>query len=217
MTTRSYNQYCGVAEALDLVGERWTLLVLRDLMPGPQRFSDLARRLPGMGTDLLTSRLRRLVDHGFVEKAPLPTPANGSMYRLTERGRQTQPLISELAKLGGHWLPSPAQSDRRFDAAWALATIAEFLPVAPTTTGVEVTCDGTVQSLQVGADGRCRVEYGHLHGADLAIQGPTMITLGVLIGNVDPSDAAEVTFSGDLDVWVDVIRRVLPESILATN
>ncbi len=216
MAARTYNQYCGVAEALDLVGERWTLLVVRDLIPGPQRFSDLSRRQPAMGTDLLTSRLKRLTEHGLVAKVPLPAPASGSMYELTERGEQIKPLIAELAKLGATWLPSPAKSKRRFDAAWALATIAEHMEQAPTSRGIEVTCDGVTQSLQVNDQGRLEVRYGGLADADVSIEGPTVLALGVLLGHVQPNDAAEVRVDGELKRWTQEIRSVLPAAILAS-
>lgn len=216
MATRTYNQYCGVAEALDLIGERWTLLVLRDLMPGPQRFSDLSRRQPTMGTDLLTKRLKLLVERDLVRRVPLPAPASGSMYELTEQGDRIRPLIAELAKLGATWLPHPTETERQFDAAWALATIAEHVEQAPSSQGIEVTCDGVTQSLHVDVDGSLTVHYGGVDNPDVTITGPTLMTLGVLMGNVEPEAVPSVDVDGDIQIWTKAIRAALPPTILAT-
>lgn len=97
---RSYDQACPVAHALDVVGERWTLLLVRDLMFGPLRFTDLRDGLPGLAPNLLTERLRLLVDHGLVEQVELPPPAARRVYALTARGRGLAPVVHELARFG---------------------------------------------------------------------------------------------------------------------
>jgi DNA-binding HxlR family transcriptional regulator len=220
MTTRTYNQYCGVAEAMDVIGERWTMLVLRDLLPGPQRFKDLADRQPAMATDLLTDRLRRLELVGLVRRVPLPTPARGSMYQLTERGEQIRPLMGELARLGATWLPPAASSNRRFDAAWALATVGEhFGTIAPTEVGLQVTCEGSTVSLVVRRDKSICLRYGALPGAEVSITGPTLSVLGILLGRrpFDSAAAAHVDISGtksDVKAWIAALRAAAPESLL---
>jgi DNA-binding HxlR family transcriptional regulator len=107
---RSYDQYCGVARALDVVGERWTLLVVRDLLLGPRRYSDLLHDLPGITTNLLAKRLRDLEDVGLVEKRA--TGAGGEGYALTERGAALEPVIMELGRWAG---PLMATGPRRGD------------------------------------------------------------------------------------------------------
>src|SRR2546427_742794 len=91
-TKRSYDQWCAVARSLDIVGERWTMLIVRDLLVGPKRYTDLLTGLPGIGTNLLAQRLRELEANGLVERADLPPPAAATVYRLTERGEALWPV-----------------------------------------------------------------------------------------------------------------------------
>ena len=97
---RTYGQACPVAHALDLVGERWTLLIVRDLMFGPLRFTDLREGLPGLAPNLLSERLRWLADRGVVEKVELAPPAARTVYALTARGRQLAPVVHALGRFG---------------------------------------------------------------------------------------------------------------------
>ncbi len=106
---RSYEQVCPVARALDVVGQRWTLLIVRDLMFGPLRFSDLREGLPGLAPNLLSERMRWLVSEGLVERIGLPPPAARQVYALTARGRELGPVIHELARFGvGDWADADA-------------------------------------------------------------------------------------------------------------
>jgi DNA-binding HxlR family transcriptional regulator len=101
---RTYGQPCPVAHTLDVVGERWTLLIVRDLMFGPLRFTDLRDGLPGLAPNLLSERLRWLVDRGIAEKVELPPPAARTVYALTSRGRELAPVVHGLARFGvGEW------------------------------------------------------------------------------------------------------------------
>jgi DNA-binding HxlR family transcriptional regulator len=111
MARRSYEQYCPLACALDLVGERWTLLVIRELLAGPKRYTDLRRALPGLATDLLTERLRRLEDGGVLRRRELPPPAAVTVYELTERGRDLEPALFGLARFGLGLLGEPPAGD----------------------------------------------------------------------------------------------------------
>jgi len=97
---RSYDQFCPLACTLDLVGERWTLLVVRDLVGGPKRYTDLLRGLPGVATDLLTERLRTLESAGVIARRELPPPGAATVYELTERGRELEPALLGLARFG---------------------------------------------------------------------------------------------------------------------
>lgn len=91
MTSRSYNQYCGLAYALDIVGERWTILIIRELFAGPRRFTDLMEGLPGISTNLLGERLKRLEQQRIIKRRTLPPPAGSTVYELTalEQGLET--------------------------------------------------------------------------------------------------------------------------------
>jgi DNA-binding HxlR family transcriptional regulator len=111
MTKRSYDQYCPLARSLDLLGERWTLLIVRDLIPGPRRYTDLSNELAGIPSDLLTQRLRDLESAGVITRRKLPPPAASSVYELTERGRELEPALVGLARFGLGLLSDPPDPD----------------------------------------------------------------------------------------------------------
>jgi DNA-binding HxlR family transcriptional regulator len=128
---KRYDQYCPVSHALGLVGERWSLLVVLELMHGPKRYTDLTDRLPGIGTNILASRLRDLEAHGIVSKRTLPPPAASRVYELTEYGEALRPVIRELALWGARSLGPPDDADELFPG-WlenALGTV--LAPLAP--------------------------------------------------------------------------------------
>jgi DNA-binding HxlR family transcriptional regulator len=106
-TSRSYGDACPIARALDAIGERWALLVVRELLLGPQRFSDLRRALPGASSNMLTDRLRELEARELVRRRTLPPPAASSVYELTDRGRALEPVLDALGAWGVA-VPPPA-------------------------------------------------------------------------------------------------------------
>jgi DNA-binding HxlR family transcriptional regulator len=105
--SKRYDQYCPVACSLSLVGERWTLLVVRELMYGPKRYTDLVDHLPGIGTNILAARLKELEAAGLVEKRKLPPPAASTVYELTPTGRELRPVLHELARFGARLMGPP--------------------------------------------------------------------------------------------------------------
>src|SRR3954452_20420759 len=109
---RSYNQFCGLAKALDIVGERWTLLVVRNLLLGPRRYSDLLRELPGITTNLLAKRLKELEAMGILERTTLASPAQTEAYALSPLGEALEPAVMELARWGGAFMGVPEPEDR---------------------------------------------------------------------------------------------------------
>ena len=125
---RSYRQFCALARTLDVVGERWTLLVLRELLLGPRRFRDLLDGLPRIGANLLTARLRHLEAEGLIAQEVLPPPAASRVYVLTDRGRALDEALVALARWGMDPI-APPRPDDRLDPAWyALALRAAFRP-----------------------------------------------------------------------------------------
>jgi DNA-binding HxlR family transcriptional regulator len=128
---KRYDLYCPVAHALGLVGERWALLVVLELMHGPKRYTDLADQLPGIGTNILASRLRDLEQHGIVTKRTLPPPAPSRVYELTEYGRGLKPAIRELALWGARSLGPPSDRDDLFPGWLANALDTVLAPLAP--------------------------------------------------------------------------------------
>ncbi|WP_406442200.1 winged helix-turn-helix transcriptional regulator [Streptomyces sp. NBC_00631] len=105
---RSYDQYCSAARALDVVGDRWTLLIVRELLAGPRRYTDLHADLPGVSTDVLASRLKDMERDGVTTRRRLPPPGAAYVYELTPRGRQLLPVLQALGKWG-----EPELGDRR--------------------------------------------------------------------------------------------------------
>jgi DNA-binding HxlR family transcriptional regulator len=113
VANKSYEQYCGIAAALDRVGDRWTLLILRELSFGHQRFTDLRAQLPGIASNLLTDRLRDLEADGLVEQRELPAPAARTVYALTTDGRRIVPVLRALARFGLSFLGDPDELEVR--------------------------------------------------------------------------------------------------------
>jgi DNA-binding HxlR family transcriptional regulator len=109
--TRTYREYCAIARSLDLLGQRWTLLIVRDLFLGPQRYTDLHAGLPGIATDMLTVRLRTLEAEGLIRRRELPPPAAATVYELTDAGRRLGPLIRALGEVGLTLLDAPAPGE----------------------------------------------------------------------------------------------------------
>src|SRR5215207_3080514 len=127
---RRYGQYCPIAYALDLVGERWALLVVRELMHGPKRYTDLAERL-GIGTNILAARLRDLEAGGIVTTRKLPPPAASRVYELTDYGRELKAALRELALWGARSLGPPSAEDELFPG-WLENSVDIILaPLAP--------------------------------------------------------------------------------------
>src|SRR3954465_3719515 len=113
---RSYGDACGIARALDVVGERWALLVVRELLLGPKRFTDVRAGLPHVSPDVLAQRLRELEAAGIVRRGKLPPPAGSRIYELTERGQELEPVVLELGRWGSKE-PFPPDSELGPDAA----------------------------------------------------------------------------------------------------
>jgi DNA-binding HxlR family transcriptional regulator len=121
---KRYGQYCPVAHALDQIGDRWALLIVRELMLGQRRFTDLSGALPGLGSNILTSRLRGLEAAGIVAKTKLPPPLVVTVYELTEHGRQLDTVLRSLAEWGAPTLGPPAPED-----CWSMYAVhARFRP-----------------------------------------------------------------------------------------
>src|SRR3954466_14955886 len=113
MSRRSYGQYCGLAKALDVVGERWTLLVVRNLLLGPLRYSQLLRGLPGITTNLLAKRLQEMEEFGLIERTR-DTPTDGAQsYRLTQLGAGLEPVVHALGRWAWSWMDAPASREQR--------------------------------------------------------------------------------------------------------
>jgi DNA-binding HxlR family transcriptional regulator len=177
-TKRNYDQYCAIARALEVVGDRWTLLLVRELLTGPKRHTDLRAGLPGIATNVLGDRLQLLQQAGLIRRATLAPPAASTVYELTDRGRQLKPVLLALAGWGLPLLGSPRPQDA-YRLGWlVLALEQRFDPQAAR--GVELTWE-----LRVGN------EVLHVNVRDGAVQ--------TLQG---PAPAPEVVLEADRDVFL---------------
>jgi DNA-binding HxlR family transcriptional regulator len=129
--SKLYSQYCPIACSLGLVGERWTLLVVRELMHGPKRYTDLVDGLHGIGTNILAVRLKELEAAGLVERRKLPPPAASTVYELTPTGQQLRPVLHELSRFGARLMgPPPLDA---LEPGWLVHALDLSLsPISPT-------------------------------------------------------------------------------------
>ncbi|MFL5912120.1 MAG: winged helix-turn-helix transcriptional regulator [Gaiellaceae bacterium] len=205
---RSYGQYCGLAKALDVVGDRWSLLIVRELLLRDAcRYTDLRDGLPGIATNLLADRLRDLEGAGIVEREEAPPPVATTLFRLTERGRELRPAVHALGHWGGpmlgddfgddafrsHWLALPVEihlGDRVFDGP-------------PVTIGVHAGREDLLVEL---ADGRVRTREWRDEVPEVTIGGAPRLLLALLIGRLDLDTARDhgLEVAGD----ASVLRRV---------
>ncbi|MEU8530295.1 MULTISPECIES: winged helix-turn-helix transcriptional regulator [Streptomyces] len=148
---RSYDQYCAAARALDLVGDRWTLLIVRELLAGPRRYTDLHADLPGVSTDMLAGRLKDMERDELVARRRLAPPVSAYVYELTERGRALLPVLRALAEFGAPELGEPRPTDA-VRAHWFAVPLLGVLPGAPGRV-VQVTLDEGEFHVRLGGDG----------------------------------------------------------------
>ncbi|WP_190081018.1 winged helix-turn-helix transcriptional regulator [Streptomyces longisporoflavus] len=153
---RSYDQYCAAARALDAVGDRWTLLIVRELLAGPRRYTDLHADLPGVSTDVLASRLKDMEREGLTTRRRLPPPSAAYVYELTDRGRELLPVLRALADWGAPALEERGPTDA-VRAHWFALPLLRGLTELGAEGVVGVRLDEGEFHVRVGGDG---VSYG---------------------------------------------------------
>jgi DNA-binding HxlR family transcriptional regulator len=205
-TTRSYSDACPIARALDVVGERWALLVVRELLFGPLRFSDLRRALPGASTNMLTDRLRELEAHGVVQRRTWPPPAASTVYELTERGRELEPILDALGAWGSRERRPEPSSLTATSVLLFLRGCARALPDPPTAT-YRVQLDDRVWTIST-LDGRVEVESCDTPGPDAALRTDAE-TLNALLHDPASLDAAIRAGSVHVDGDLSALRTLL--------
>jgi DNA-binding HxlR family transcriptional regulator len=205
-TTRSYNDLCPIARALDVVGERWALLVVRELLLGPQRFSDLRAALPGVSSNLLTDRLRELEVRGVVRRRVLPPPAGSSVYELTERGRRLEAVLDALGEWGA---AEPPPTDGSLSAGALLLFLRGSLRANPAAPVGRFTfwLDDRAWTL-VRRDGVVEIEPGDAETADAELRTDP-ITLNALLADPAGLDVALATSAAEVKGDVGAVRRLL--------
>lgn len=171
MGRRTYGQYCGLGRALEIVGERWALLIVRDLIIGPKRFTDLRQGLPRIPTNVLSTRLRELEDAGVIHRRVLPRPANAVVYELTDYGRELDDILLRLGRWGTLTLGEPEPDDIVTVDSLIMAVRSTFRPDIARGPDVsyELHADDVIINIRI-VDGELTVEPGELPGADLVIR-----------------------------------------------
>jgi DNA-binding HxlR family transcriptional regulator len=205
---RSYQQNCPIAKGLDVLGERWTLLILRELIGGPRRYGDLRAQLPGIATNLLADRLRELEEAGLVDREELPPPVARTVYTLSETGwRKILPVVKAIAAFGLDMVERDES---------ALTPLNGFL--AGILLAFEPTAAGDLKaSYRIEIDDR-RFEFAVSAGGLTAVQGPPEVTMtataaDLITARMGPTAAGRkaalrrVRFDGDAEA-VDTARRV---------
>ncbi len=200
MSHKSYNQYCGLAYALDIVGERWTILIIRELMAGPRRFTDLMDGLPGISTNLLSERLKNLEQEGILSRRVLPPPAGSTVYELTAVGLALEKSLLELGKWGSQFVPpSPDGVALLNVGSYALTLKTFFRPeqAQEVDETYELRIDNEVLQVQIKR-GEIDVQQGQALKADAIFQTDMPTYLRLLQRQLQP----EMAVAQGL-VWID--------------
>lgn len=188
---RSYQQYCAVAKALDVVGDRWVLLIVRELMTsGPSRYTDLLKGLPGIATNLLADRLREMEQAGLVRAWAAPPPVATTLFELTDRGQALRPLLEELGRWGAPLMGVP-QPGNVFRSHWLVFPLDAYLEdktprEPPVTIKVQT---GDEPMLIETVDGKVRTRRGTAKRPDAVLTGRPGLILGLLSGRFGLPDA----------------------------
>jgi DNA-binding HxlR family transcriptional regulator len=189
MARRSYDQYCGLARALDVLGERWTLLVVRNLLLGPQRYSELLRGLPGITTNLLAKRLREMEGEGLIERGA------DDGYRLTDLGTSLEPAIHALGRWGSRRMGPPTRRDRR-NLDWLMVALRRRYLGGVTLTAT-FDADGSPYHMVLRGD-RANIGRGAAPGAEVRVHGSAdAIARLFLDGLPEPKTSSAVSVEGD--------------------
>jgi DNA-binding HxlR family transcriptional regulator len=201
VTKRTYGQYCAVARGLDIIGDRWTLLIVRDLLLGPKRYTDLLSGQPGIGTNLLATRLQQMEAAGLVERATLPPPAGSAVYRLTGTGAALEPVLAAIGHWGGQFLDAPLPTDTLVPRAYFVAIRHTFRPELADglTETYELHVGGNVFEVRIDG-GQCTTREGAARDPDTVITLDAATLNALLLEGLAPREAIasrRVALTGD--------------------
>jgi DNA-binding HxlR family transcriptional regulator len=205
---RSYDDACAAAHAMDIVGERWALLVVRELMLGPKRFTDLRQGLPGISPNVLAQRLEQLEAAGVVRRRQLPPPAPSRVYQLTDWGQELEPAIRALGRWGARSPARPARAPMSPDSfVLSLRTMFDAEAAASLTASIALRIGADAFHATVGG-GRIDVVRGEAQAPDASLEGEAAALAGLVYGG---RTLAEAVRSGDVRSSGDkaVLRRFL--------
>jgi DNA-binding HxlR family transcriptional regulator len=198
---RSYDEYCAIAKSLDVVGDRWTLLIVRELdLRGPCRYTDLRNGLPGIATNLLADRLRDLESAGVIAPEEAPPPIATTLFHLTPRGEELRPVLENLTRWGLPLMTEQKPQDA-VRSHWLASALEQML--------VDRQPDGTPLTLELqtgdqpialeARDGVIHTRLGPADKPDATLTGEPRPIMGLLLGLIEPADAEDsgITFRGD--------------------
>jgi DNA-binding HxlR family transcriptional regulator len=205
---RSYGEYCSIAKSLDVVGDRWTLLIVRELVErGPCRYTDLRNGLPGIASNLLAERLRELEQAGVVAREDAPPPIATTLFRLTPRGEQLRPVLDDLARWGLPLMmeqkPSDAVRSHWLAAAIELMITDRQRDAPPATIELQTGDQPIAIELRGGA---IQTHLGATEGPDAILAGPARPIMALLLGFLELAEAKAqgISYEGD-DALLDRI------------
>jgi DNA-binding HxlR family transcriptional regulator len=210
-TKRSYGDACGIARGLDVVGERWALLVVRELLLGPQRFSDLRRALPNAASNVIADRLRELEGRSVISHRTLPPPAASSVYELTAWGRELEPIVLALGDWG---MRVPLPPSPTLSATSVLLFLRRSVRVDPGVASIvcRLELDDRVFTVRIG-DGQVQVHAGEPTTPDVSIRTDPW-TLNALFGDASKLAAAvsggSAAVTGDWSALGRLLESVVP-------
>ena len=210
---RSYGQYCGLAKSLDAIGDRWSLLIVRELMLlGPCRYTDLIGGLPGIASNLLVDRLRQLEEAGVIRRHAAPPPVATTLFQLTPRGEDLLPVLRELGRWGAPLLAAGGEHDT-FQSHWMTLPLKLYYH-DPTPDGPAVTIEvrtGDEPMVLETVDGKIAARRGNAESPDAVLIGEPSLIIGVLSGRLPLEDAVMkgLEFEGDREALLRV-RSISP-------
>jgi DNA-binding HxlR family transcriptional regulator len=190
--SKCYDQYCPMAHALSIVGERWSLLIVRELLHGPKRYTDLTHGLPGIGTNILAARLKDLEAAGVVEKKKLPPPFAVTVYDLTQYGRELDEVMHALARWGARSLGPPGPDDALYPE-WGLNAFAALFDTEAArglTETYVLKIDDDVFTARV-VDGRLEASLGDAEDADVRVETDIKTFFPLVAGDISPAEAVK--------------------------
>jgi DNA-binding HxlR family transcriptional regulator len=192
---KSYQQYCSIARALDVVGDRWVLLIVRELLAlGPSRYSDLKRGLPGIASNLLAERLKVMEAEGLLERYDAPPPVGTTLYQLTARGRDLQDVLHSLARWGLERMHTGAEDKDAVQPQWSalfagLELSSHVTPQTEVVVGIETGGEAVRAILRHGT---FEIRRATSPDADVTLSGEATLVGAVLSGYLTPDQAADL-------------------------
>ncbi len=210
MPDHRYPQFCPTARCAEILGERWTPLIARELLCGPQRFTDLRRRLPGISSSLLTERLARLEERGLVARRDAPPPAPATLYELTETGAALRPVLLEMMRFGVRVMLPPQPGDH-LEPEWMRLALEAFArgdatPARRFVVRVPDPAAGVDVEILVAGGRRGTAVTTGAGPADVALRTDAMTLLGLVSGTLDPAAVragGKLEIDGDADALSD--------------